>query len=556
MGKRLWLRLDVLFFFVWLCGKTRRRRREIIDMTDSMSTSRIPRKARAMLRNLLDQRLITPEGLNWLTCATDPFHDTEVRCTGYPDVTTAKSICQVVTKTMSVKRPAGIADTDSWGLQTFFVPLTPCFSQAPLAKGKNVTRQNSKSDVKEVKTTDKPPGPHMSFAKKAKREHETLLNSVANTGYVRTTVEPDGTLSQAPSLDLYAGWNVINLPDNDDWQSATLGTSFDDLSLPPEYCTGAWRLVATGLEVTNTTAQLYKGGSVTVYRSPSAQTHTMTGAVAGNGYAIRSVGLLPPSNMADASLYPNSKTWGAEDGCYLIGTINDPDNPYFTPVPGVAGVMTPTNFTDLSIGSGWLGYFPDAGDPPGTIEWSTACAGPLPYDTTGAVLNGLNNQSTIQVTARYFIERHPTVADPNLLVLAQTPAPYDPVALEIYSRAMNELPVGCKVGDNPMGEWFNDVISAVADWAPKIGKALGSVGIPLAQPIGTMVGAFAKGRLTERTTEKPDGTVTTTVTKSIPEKKRKTKAQKLGFKVTPEVVAALKAMDNPPRKKRNKKRRR
>jgi len=98
----------------------------------------------------------------------------------------------------------------------------------------------------------------------------------------------------------------------------------------------------------------------------------------------------------------------------------------------------------------------------------------------------------MQVTTRYYIERNPTVADPNLLVLARTPCPYDPVVQEIYTRCMEELPVGVKVGMNPLGEWFTEVLQGIGEWAPKIGSALGNL-IPGASIIGNIVGGAANG---------------------------------------------------------------
>jgi len=362
-----------------------------------------------------------------------------------------------------------------------------------------------------VSTTDAPKEARQPY--KAYKDRHGPIGSVLERGYQRVTLDAGGGVIQMGNK-IYGGWTVITGQNDFDWQVSTGTEVFDDVAFPPEFCSGSWRCLATGCEVTNTTAELYKGGSVTVYRSPSSSTPTCMLSSGGTIITPRGVGLTPPSTQTDAALYTNSKTWDADSGCYIIATLNDPTNPYFTPSPGFAGLITPASSESLETGAGWLGYFPLLQD----VAVATAASGMVSMDSSGAIFNGLNTNSTLQVTVRYFLEKIPTVADANLLVLARTPAPYDPMTLEIYARALNELPVGVPVGENPMGEWFNDVISAVAEWAPKIGQALGAVGVPLAGPIGNMVGGFAKGRLKERITEKPDGTVTTTVT----EKPKKT----------------------------------
>jgi len=121
----------------------------------------------------------------------------------------------------------------------------------------------------------------------------------------------------------------------------------------------------------------------------------------------------------------------------------------------------------------------------------------LPWDNNGCIFTGLSKQSTLQVTVKYFIERIPTIRQPDLLVLARPPAPYDPVAMELYNRALSQLPCGVMVKENPLGEWFNDVLGAVVDYAPKIGQIFGTGGAL----IGNTVAKVAKSTLESRKKE-------------------------------------------------------
>jgi len=440
-------------------------------------------------------------------CATDPFHDTEVRCDGYPDVTTAKSVVQVVTQTVSV--PVYTGGLGAWDCQVFFAPLTPCFSQddsmhkttttttanekrTTYSTGRQVSDSKISSPIVLQDTVEHLGMPPIKSGGGVVRD-----TNVVSRVYYKTTVDESGHINQTGSgFQVNAGWNIKTGPVGFDIISGSVGTDNFGLALPPQFCTGAWRLLSTGLEVVNTTAMLYKGGSVTSYRSPSCQIQGLTLSVPEIQSLVgQSVGLTPPANQQQAALYPNSKTWEAEKGVYLIATLQSNQNPLYCPLPGIGGIMTPSSLGNLEDGDGWIGYFPKI--QMGHSMPSAACS-TLPFDVSGSVFGGLNNQTTLQITARYYIERHPTIADPDILVLARTPAPYDPVVLELYSRVLNELPVAVPVGENPLGEWFNDILDGVAEWAPKIGTFLGNA-VPGAALIGKVVGTAAGAAHKKRT---------------------------------------------------------
>jgi len=490
-------------------------------MGEHVVESRAPRRARQILNNLLESRTVTPSGVKWLEVATDPFHDTEIRPDGYPDMVSTRSITQTVTKTITVNAPVGVST--NWDLHVFFAPLTPTFTQSdsiPLPppeeeeiayvqdvmyQGKSVLKEDFKA-IKIAKTDHDIPGKKSQQPKPNCRPIEKEPSSdddepevgspSAYQGYYFNTLDRLGHLQYVTGhTKVQSGWNAIGITGGANW-TTTLGEDHTGIQLPSEYTSGGWRLIATGLEVTNTTASLYKGGSVTAYRSPSpsgigeyfVQSDDEAPAVDCAGKTA----VMPPLTQADAALYPNSRTWGAEDGVYLIPTMNSTDNPYYVPKPGMAGMITPASYTNLLLGNGWVGYFPFITDGVNSVYPNSSLTTTLPWDVSGAVFAGLNTNSAMQVTVRYYIERNPTIADPNLLVLARTPCPYDPVVQEIYTRCMEELPVGVKVGMNPLGEWFTEVLQGIGEWAPKIGGAIGNM-IPGAGIIGNIVGGAANG---------------------------------------------------------------
>lgn len=420
---------------------------------EAINSQRVPRRARTIINRLLGSRTITGEGLQWLIAVTDPFHDTELRVCGYPDVSSARSVNQTLTKTYTISTPTPATEAE-WDCHVFFNPVTPSFV-----------------------TTD-----------------EGGFDPV----YHRAALEPSGqVIPNIPptGLGLYSGVNVITTAPGTGYQNATTGFSYSNLTIPGQFCVDNWRLLAVGFEVVNTTAMLYKGGSVTSYRCPSRAAPSLVWFVPDAGeisYSPASVTTLPPNLQADAAVFPDSTTWGAEDGVYVVGTLNTVQNSYNTIVPGCAVMATPPSYDNVLDSDQRLAYVP-LYDPDNASSPASSLSTSLPWDISGSIFTGLNSKTTLQVTARYYFERVPTTANQDLLVLSKPPCSWDPTVLEIVSRVMQEAPVACKVAENPLGEWFADVLDAVGKYAPTIGRALGDVGIPFAGQIGSILGAGASG---------------------------------------------------------------
>jgi len=473
-----------------------------MNSTEVASLGRTPRRARRLLNSLLQNKVVTPAGLNWLIASTDPFHDEQLNVEGFPDLSTSKCITQTLTYTTNITTPLG--DTSLWDCHVFFNPNSPSI---------------------------------------AFDYGSTFGLAFANKAYYRSLVDVCGNVTQSGSgLVIYGGTNAIGVANNVDWQTAGTGVTNADLQLPPTFCQGYYRVIGCGIEVTNTTAELYKGGTCTVYRSPAfstcgtvqaivssttataTTTATCTTVTEVNGvikieniddvppadslvFQSRQIACdfanLPPSTQSTAALYPNSRTWGAADGCYIVCTMNSEGNPFVSPVPGrtsglILGVDNNTLTTNVGLRTAWL---PKWGPGP-TNFYTPGLSSNLPYDISGAVFSGLNSNTTLQVTTRYFVERLPAISDPNLLVLARNPCPYDPMILELYSRAVLELPVAVKVGENPLGEWFFDILQALAGVAPAIGAAFGPVGAAVGAGIGGVGTAALQSRKARQAAKK------------------------------------------------------
>ena len=82
------------------------------------------------------------------------------------------------------------------------------------------------------------------------------------------------------------------------------------------------RYVSLGFELHNTTAQLYRSGSLTVYRvNESFEDYfgyiQRVAAGTWDDYATRIIASYP-RNIDAAFRYPNTRTWEAEKGAYCV----------------------------------------------------------------------------------------------------------------------------------------------------------------------------------------------------------------------------------------------
>jgi hypothetical protein len=413
---------------------------------------RVPRKAKTILNQLVGSRSMTPEGMEWLICATDPFHDDRVRCPGYPDLSTVNSVAQVYTTTTSISAPAG--QTAAWDLHVPFIPVT---------------------------TLDSGVGP-------------------SRTPIQAYTFNGSGVLTGlAPQVQLYSGFNAISTSvTGTDWLTTSGAGIINNatLAIPSKFTSGHFRLVSAGVEVVNTTAELYKGGSLTCYRAPSAIDDSMIlrsttlATVPPTTLIIPEPVLsvsLPPTTQAEAATFTDSRTWAAEEGAYIVVTQTDIDNPYkvlaqkdtlikktYDSSSTIANITNNTGYTAWSTTQ----------SPLQTAIQGNSNSSALDFEECGCILAGLNPNSTIQLTVKYYFERIPATTEPDLLAMAQCPPAFDGVALEIYSRCLSTMPVGVPVAENPLGEWFSSVLDTVSHIAPKIGGFL--------QNIGTAMGGRSK----------------------------------------------------------------
>lgn len=375
-----------------------------------------------LLTMLSENGTITPTGRDFLVAALDPMHDNQLQSLeGWPDVESTASVVRCIKQTLSYStpNPAG----GNWDFQLVLWPFLNSLQMT------DCTRANNS-----VTYAANPPVTYFAGG----------LN-----GY---QIAPGNSL------------NISN------------GPSFS-MGLPTTYTPGSSRVVGIGVEVVNTTSNLHKQGQVIVWRQSNASTMassavytvvTAAGAKAANPLVcpIQS----PPISSAECMLIPGTRQWPAADGIYMVCPFVGPTNPpmltnYDQPM------IAKTQFADIAY-NGPVSPILNVGPVSFPVQGAGAVAGGgisaptkiYPLHQIGAFFQGLSQETTLSITMNVYLETFPTVAEPEILVLATPSAAYDPVALEIFSRCLTTLPIGVPAGMNVFGDWFTDIVSTVSDW--------------------------------------------------------------------------------------------
>lgn len=407
------------------------------------------RKIDTILNGLEKNSSLSRDGRNWLIAAIDPFHDSDLSLSGYPDVLTSNSVVQLVKQQFQITVPGttgtgAVAAGANWDCS---IALFPSLVNGYL---NNATVVNNFGVVQSTNTTT---GTYVG-------------GCVAMGGPANATLWPT-TGNYAPN-------------------SVSVGSAE-----PYQYCKGQGRIISMGFEVVNTTAELYKQGQVTAWRMPgqwSEQDFYYQTSAGPPALYTQYTGLtqrLPPGYLSAAQLLYGSRSWGADEGAYVVARQNSEDNPGKFPSFRFLAYTADDNASGVSGNTFMTG--PAAafnGTPTQNADYYA------PFDLSGVHFTGLSYTTSLTVTCRWFIERIPGPSEPDLVVLASPSCPYDSLALELYCNCLRDMPPGVMLKENPLGEWFREALQGVAEWAPKIGSALGGI-IPGAAVVGSGLGHVA-----------------------------------------------------------------
>lgn len=399
-----------------------------------------------MLLNKIAQNTgMTECGKNWLTFALDPMHDNQIiHLSGWPDQSTAPSISRAVKKTLTVRtnQPVG----QLWDASIVVWPwlATP------------------------------------------------VLYTYNSPGFNVMTEPPLGGPVTPNQVSAYC------VPANGPVAYEGAPTSGVSIGIPSDM-NGQGRCIAMGFEIFNATAEIYKQGSVVVWRQAvnmgeSETTQFKTGAVVTNVASTKTI-VEPPRTATDAYLLPGSRQWKAADGCYVVVPFSGLDNPAKPPeaiaplvVIGADRKAGPSQAQSIMTG-------------PGTSADVTNKL--IPINQVGAYFSGLSDQTILTVNVIWYYEYFPSVYDQVMLPLARPSCEPDYNALKMYAEMLNTLPVGVPFDWNAEGDWWWDVVSGIREHAGTIGSLFGGPGTLIGTAASAAAAAYQDGYMTAPSAKKP-----------------------------------------------------
>lgn len=443
---------------------------------------------RNILTDLVDKRVLTEQGKDWLVAALDPFHDFSHPIAGYPDTDAAQTVVSCYNYQTTVVKPAAVVG--NWDCHVFNTPLMQRSSMYAASE-----------DAAWSTLTQPATGRNLLFG-------------------------PLTIFSEA------SGNQLVPLAA----ASATEAIQCLPASTTTEISGGDSRVIGIGFEIHNTTAEMYKQGSIITYRTPQASRHfteyftnnggTRMALTSGQRYSM------PPGTVAEASRLKSSISWAAKDGAYANCFQSEVSNPITRLSPSAVLFSSPNS---PGISDTWISYHADVGA--GTVR-SPYPSKTMPFDTTGVMLTGLSAETTLLVKMKVYVERSPTWIDTDLAPLASPSAAYDINALQLYAHAVNMLPCAVKVNENAAGDWFKSVLDVMRTVAGPVTEIVGSF-VPGAGRIGNAI-QTALGQIDARKgisaqvvanavatqAGKLAGKVARAAAKTAPKKGKKTKTSK------------------------------
>lgn len=373
--------------------------------------------------------LLSDEGKDWLVAALDPFHDSQLQhLAGYPDVETSASVVRLVKQSTTVSVDPSI--TGNWDC---LVVQWPWMEQHPF----NMTTARSNNQI-------------------------STSTGIQPLGGLQVFQIPSGTVG---------GFDLSN----------PLVISSNAIVLSNLVQQGSTRMIGAGFEIHNTTAEIAKQGAICNFMMhnvprdaslftaeiPVGGTNVITNAF--NGTCFRA----PPRTTQEALLIPGSNEWAAKDGVYATCRFQGVDNPPYTVDYNLPVLFDTDDFPGPPGTNTSSFFYPAEAMSVGT----SACPGfkCFPIHTSGCILTGLSNTTSFRLNSNVFIEAFPGPRQQLDLSIATPSAAFDPRALEIYSHTLGHAPVAVPVGENPLGEWFMDMVGKVGNFLSNVPGPVGIV---------------------------------------------------------------------------------
>jgi len=380
------------------------------------------------LETAVKQGALTEKGRAWLYSALNVFSDTRFEPAGFPDSTRGSTVVRNVNHVVSI--PNGTSTVG--GAFDLYVFSFPEICQ--LAWASQISIRHIVDPV--IAGWFKPDGSPVRF------------------GLFNAFLLPVGTVFYPPTFGV-----AYTLPAG----SWCYNSNFT------EFCTGRARITAAAYKVQAVGPVLDTGGGALHWRLPAGREST--------GYSFSSLGTrvvsqtapaiqvtLPPGNVAEARLIPDSHTGAAGDGAYMNLQFNRmPELAYCGYDLTVGAFADYPNLPNRVLIRGT--YSGALGDPPDSINASVAgassygCGRYTGTDLCGSYFTNVPEANAFQMHVRLAIEESPAPTHPDT-TLAHPSPPEDALAWELYQRIVTRVATSARFGDNDTGAWWNAICAA------------------------------------------------------------------------------------------------
>jgi hypothetical protein len=400
-------------------------------MSDVVVPNQTSKRQRKFLSRLEDFGGASSDAIEAVLNLVNPFPDEVPKRVGWPDSQATPSVVIVDTYEVSLSAPAGIGAGLTWDVHAAGLPFL--YSSSLSLYGGSV----ASNGVYAVGTTNVQMGGLVIVTNSTGQNLDPIAGSSA-APYAKQAYGPGAQLQGSQG-----------------------------------------RIVAQGIEIVNTSAELYRGGMAYAYRIPAQSTPMSLNQQSGLPVALVSSMLpYPPAAVSDIVNYPNTFEGMAANGVYAINTPNTIQNQYKANVGGSALLMTSLgNISNLTL----------------TATQTLGLGSAQDWCYFGSFLTGLAQGASVLVRYRTYLEVAPTPRDGNNLVRLLNPSvPHNPAVTEVLDKVLVTMPAGCSYTDNPLGEWFDSLMNAIESAAPSVGSALGMI-FPPAKLIANGIGMAAGG---------------------------------------------------------------
>lgn len=384
---------------------------------------------------------------------TDPYHDFNIQTSGYPDGSVLYSAIQRYQLRTNIACPFTLGEGETWDFHVFALPLHQrAYMTMIELSASNIT-------LVATDTSNKSLGPLNV------RYRKYNSSGIASEELFVALGPPNAASINAPNNGIQT------------------------------------RFVSHAFELHNTTAQLYKSGSLTVYRSQSCNEHadlSVDNLTAAPSVPRFDIVAQMPADLNEANQLPSSRTWDAAQGCYS------------TSLPAHHNTLSSRYHKNTIVTIG-----------PVNSNYSIALRNvsrisSSPLHCAGVISSRYANiEQTFSLDMRLVLEAVPSPSSTLELSYATRAPEYNPQFLKLYKAMIIVLPPACHVNQNASGDWFRMILDTVKQVLPLIPSVLPGPAKPIAATLVPIVTSIID-KITHRNDEQPKLNLSNRMTKSNP----------------------------------------